>query len=113
MGLDMNTKARKPNSAKGAIDLVFPSAPKLLVIAVALACSSAYGATKTWNAGTGTWSNADTNWTSVAGSNSPQTGDTVIIDPNAVRQNSHLCRHRLYQQRADDQQPDVFEWIVC
>ena len=47
----MNTKARKPNSAKGAIDLVFPSAPKLLVIAVALACSSAYGATKTWDAG--------------------------------------------------------------
>ena len=83
----MNTKARKQNVAKGAIDLVFPSAPKVLVIAVALACSSAYGATRTWDTGTGTWSSASGNWGNSStypwpANPAPTTGDTVIIDPS-------------------------------
>lgn len=85
----MNTRARKANSAKGAIDLVFPSAPKLLVIAVALACSSsgAFAANKTWSEGGGDWS--DNNWGGswVWGSgwvynSKPADGDSVTIDPS-------------------------------
>jgi hypothetical protein len=77
----MNTKARKANSAKGAIELAFPSAPKLLVVALAMACTSsvAVAANVSWNSdgGDGNWS-TNSKW---SGGSKPIAGDSVTINP--------------------------------
>ena len=81
----MNTKARKANSAKGAIDSIFPSAPKLLVVAVALACSSATGRRKPGMLAPGLGATQIQIGLTVGYARiAPQTGDDVVIDPSGA-----------------------------
>lgn len=82
----MNNEARKPKGAKGAFDVAFPSAPKLLVVAVALACASpvAMAADQTWTTGNGDWSGNNWGWylnNGVKYNKHPANGDNVTVDP--------------------------------